>query len=86
MRPATYRRLCAYLKDCPELNQTQTGGKEPISIEKQILITLWYFGGQDTVRKIADRFGISESSVIICRERVIAAILNNLKQKNYCLS
>jgi hypothetical protein len=53
-----------------------------VPVEKQVLIALWYVGSLDTIRKIADRFGVSESTVIMCRERVTAAILNNLKEKN----
>ena len=53
-----------------------------VPVEKQVLITLWYVGSLDTIRKIEDRFGVSESTVRMCRERVTAAILNNLKEKN----
>lgn len=81
MSRATFDRICTYLRDCPELQPTQTGGSDVVTVEKQVLITLWYVGSLDTIRKIADRFGVSESTVIMCRERVTAAILNNLKQK-----
>ena len=82
MSRATFERICTYLRDCPELQPTQTGGSDVVPVEKQVLITLWYVGSLDTIRKIEDRFGVSESTVIMCRERVTAAILNNLKEKN----
>jgi hypothetical protein len=64
------------------LQPIQTGGSDVVPVEKQVLITLWYVGSLDTIRKIEDRFGVSESTVRMCRERVTAAILNNLKEKN----
>ncbi|CAC5422096.1 unnamed protein product [Mytilus coruscus] len=39
------------------------------------------FGTLDTTNRIGDRFGISDSSVVLCRDRVMSAILNHLKQK-----
>jgi transposase len=57
-----------------------------VPVEKQVLIALWYVGSLDTIGKIADRFGVSESTVIMCRERVTAAILNNLKETKYFLA
>lgn len=36
-------------------------------------------GCSDNIDKIADRFGVSESSVIRCRNRVVKAILKHLK-------
>ncbi|XP_033730552.1 putative nuclease HARBI1 [Pecten maximus] len=77
----TFQKMSSYLKDCPELVVGGTGGREPIAVEKQLYVTLWYLGGSDSIIKIADRFGISESSVVLCRRRIIDAILKNLKHK-----
>ena len=38
------------------------------------MITLWYLGGLDPIIRIADRFGVSESSIILCRNRVMIAL------------
>ncbi|KAL3863073.1 hypothetical protein ACJMK2_004853 [Sinanodonta woodiana] len=80
--PCTSFRLALvnYLQNCPELQFEGNGGKDPISIEKQLYITLWYLVGLDTINKIADGFGVSEYSVILCRSRLIKTILHHLKQ------
>ncbi|KAJ8300616.1 hypothetical protein KUTeg_022135, partial [Tegillarca granosa] len=65
----TFITLCEYLKQCQELSVNGTGGREPIVVEKQLYVLLWYLGGTDTIHRIADRFGISESSVILSRDR-----------------
>ena len=46
----------------------------------QILITLLYVGGTDTIQRIADLFGVSESTVISCRGKVLAALLKLLNK------
>ena len=38
-------------------------------------ITLWYVGGKDSISRIADRFGVSESTVVACRDKIMKAIL-----------
>lgn len=38
-------------------------------------------GGIDSIRKIADRFGVSESTVVMCRNKIIAAL--NGMRKNF---
>lgn len=77
MSRSTFNILCDYLKDCPEL-QTQGKGKEPVSVEKQLLFTLWYVGSLSTINKIADRFGVAESTALVCRDKIFVAIYNNL--------
>lgn len=73
--------LFNHLKDFDELTSKGFGGKPPISPRKQLLVTLWYLGSLDTINRIGDRFGISDSSVIMCRDRVMSAVLNHLKQR-----
>ena len=36
--------------------------KSPFALEKQLLITLWIMGSQETIQSVADRFGTSESA------------------------
>lgn len=76
MSKDTFEILCNYIKNVPELAVEGSGGKEPISVEKQLLLTLWYLGSLDSIERIADRFGISASSVIRCRSKVLTAIIN----------
>lgn len=81
MSVGTFILLCNLLRQCPELVTKGIGGREPLSVEKQLYITLWYLGGTDSINRVADRFGISESSVILSRRRVMNAVLNNLLSK-----
>ena len=72
-------RICwFYLKRCEELSTKSYGRRTPITVWKQLMITLWYLGGLDPVIRIADRFGVSESSIIICRNRVMIALPKNI--------
>ena len=80
----TVTLLSGYLKDCDEMKTEGSRGREPISTEKQLCVFLCYVGGLDSITKIADRFGISESSVISCRNRVLNAIVNNLLGRFIC--
>lgn len=77
----TFDTIKGFLQDCHELVVEGQGGREPISVEKQLYVTLWYLGGSDSIIRIADRFGIAESSVVVCRNRIIDTIFNNLKSK-----
>lgn len=72
----TFTVLSGYLDNCPELSVENNGGRKPISTAEQLYMTLWYLGGTDSIVKIANLFGVSESSVIVCRERIMGAILS----------
>lgn len=49
----TFEQLVVELGNCPELpTGKQHGGREPISVEKHLLITLWFLGNQDSIRSI----------------------------------
>ncbi|KAJ8299952.1 hypothetical protein KUTeg_021471, partial [Tegillarca granosa] len=74
IKPATFNSLVDIIKGFPELQQAGIGRRDPIKIKKQLLITFWYVGGNDNISRIADRFGVSESTVIACRDKVMAGI------------
>lgn len=76
-----FNTLYNYLKDLDELTNKGFGGKPPIPPKKLLLVTLWYLGSLDTINRIGDRFGISDSFVVLCRDRAMSAMLNHLKQK-----
>ncbi|XP_060069389.1 putative nuclease HARBI1 [Ylistrum balloti] len=76
MNLSTYKALINYLQDLPGLQPAGPGRRDAIPLNSQILLTLWYLGGVDTIAKIADRFGMSDSSVVLCRDRVLSAIVN----------
>lgn len=73
----TFNISVDYLQNCPELH-THGRVKEPVPLEKQVLMFLWYVGTLDTINMIADRFGVSESTVIVSRNKVKKAINENL--------
>ncbi|XP_060083120.1 putative nuclease HARBI1 [Ylistrum balloti] len=78
----TFDILCGYFTNSPHFPQKEGfGGREPVAIKTQLLVTLWYLGGQETIIKIADRFGMSESTVIMCRKKVVNFILEHLMSK-----
>ena len=66
-----------------ELAQTElprpTGsraGKSPLSLDKQLLITLWIMGSQETIWSVAARFGTSGSATYCTFRRVVEALCN----------
>ncbi|XP_052276022.1 putative nuclease HARBI1 [Dreissena polymorpha] len=75
MKPSTFQSLLDCIKDVPKLQPAGAGRRDPICIEKQLLITLWYVGGNDSIRRIADRFGVSQSTVIACRDKIMSVLL-----------
>ena len=80
MRPDTFQILADHIRLFPDLQPAGPGRREPVSVEKQLLMTLWYVGGNDVVRRIADRFGVSESTMVVCRDKIISVLLK-LKEK-----
>ena len=51
-----------------------SGGKLPIDLEKQLLVTLWYTSNQCCIRDVADRFNITRSSVKRTTSRIFMAL------------
>ena len=47
------------------------GGRPPIKLDKQLLVTLWYVANQCCMRDVADRFNITKSSI----KRTVARVL-----------
>lgn len=81
MTRATFEVICENLGQFQELLPSWTEGRDHVTIEKQLLITLWYIATQDTTHNIADRFNVTESSVVRCRDRVFSVFLTHLKQQ-----
>lgn len=77
----TFEELVCELANCPEIPLGHShGGRPPISIDKQLLIFLWFLGTQECVRSISDRFNVTKSSVYVSCRRVCDAIKNNLAE------
>ena len=58
----------------PDPNTQTHGGRPAVDVGKQVLVTLWYLSNTCSIRMIADRFGVAESSVILIVRRVCKAI------------
>lgn len=56
------------------------GGREQISLERQVLITIWYFANTECYRSIASRFGVCESTVMKSVDDVVFAFLQDEKR------
>lgn len=50
--------------------------RPPLCPEKQVFITLWYLGTQLTVLMTADRFGVTDFSVIRALINVVDALIS----------
>ncbi|XP_062583873.1 putative nuclease HARBI1, partial [Saccostrea cucullata] len=77
---ATIECLCRNIAHFQQLQPGWTGGREFISTDKHLLISLWYLATQDSIHSISDRFNVTESSVIRCRTRITDISVNHLKQ------
>ena len=51
------------------------GGRPPIKLDKQLLVTLWYVANQSCMCDVADRFNITKSSI----KRTVARVLEVVK-------
>ena len=56
-------------------------GRTAITPEKHLLISIWFIAHQDTIHRMADRFCVTDSSILRCRDRVFNIVLQYLKQK-----
>jgi hypothetical protein len=63
-----FTKLCNLLK--PFIERKVTNMRTPISVEKQLAITLYYLSDEGRYRKVANAFGISRSSVSLIIRRV----------------
>ena len=71
----TFEQLVVEQGNCPELpTGPQYGGREPILVEKHLLITLWLLRNQESIRSVSDRFNVPKSSVFTCVNRVCRAL------------
>lgn len=78
---STFEIIVTNISQYPDLRPSWTGGREAIPIEKQLLVVLWYISGQETLNRIGDRFGITQASIVRCRDRIFKIFLENLKNK-----
>lgn len=65
---------------CPEIPHQAHGhgGKAPVELRKQILITVWILANPECLRSVSDRFNISRSTCYEVYQRICTAIVDNL--------
>ena len=66
------------LAHCLEVSSQHLRGRPPVSVKKQLLITMWVLGNPETIRSVSDRFNVTKSSVFRIVRRICHAIVNNL--------
>ena len=76
--------LVGLLARCPEIPSEHLRGRPPVSVEKQLLITMWVLGNPETIRSVSDRFNVTKSSVFRIVRRICHAIVNNLAAQFIC--
>ncbi|XP_046862569.1 protein ALP1-like [Xenia sp. Carnegie-2017] len=72
MSKMAFTKLCNLLQ--PFLEKKVTNMRVPISVEKQLAITLYYLSDEGRYRKVANAFGVSRSSVSLIVRRCMGAI------------
>lgn len=65
----------------PALTPDVQRGRPYIKPEKKLLIAIWFISHQDTIHRIGDRFNVTDSSVIRCRDQIFEVVLRTLKRK-----
>ncbi|XP_021373738.1 protein ANTAGONIST OF LIKE HETEROCHROMATIN PROTEIN 1-like [Mizuhopecten yessoensis] len=79
---STFETIATNIAAYPELHPRQpNAGRPQISIEKDLLMGLWYLGSQETVRSIADRFDVSLSTFNDHNRRLLDVFTLHLKTK-----
>jgi hypothetical protein len=61
MSPGNFMELCNELR--PIIERETTRMKQPLSVETQVGITLYYFSDEGRYRKVANTFGVARSSM-----------------------
>jgi len=74
--------LCQSLAGSPELSaRIDPGDREPIPLQKKLLMTLRYLAPQETLLELSDRFGVTEYTLLRSKRHVTQAVINNLFSK-----
>ena len=76
MSRSSFFLLCQKLK--PLIQRRTTIMREPVSVETQVALTLYYLSDECRLRKTANSFGLARSTVSVTIRRVCAAISNHL--------
>lgn len=79
MRKENFLKLCSELR--PFIEKQVTNMCAPVEVERQVAAILYYLSDEGSVRKTANSFGLSRSSVSVIVHRVTHAIAVHLEPK-----
>ena len=82
LQDAQGKFLEAVCRDMTFIEKQVTNMREPAKVERQVAATLYYLSDEGRLRKTANAFGLSRSSVSIIIHRVTHAITVHL-EPNY---
>ena len=74
----SFEKLLSIVRDENLFVQKQSGGKQMVPVEKQLVLYLWFIATKENYIRIADRFGMAQSTAMKCVERVVSSILDHL--------
>ena len=63
---------------CPHVEGQVTVMREPVAVETQLAVTLYYLSDEGRLRKVANAFGLSRSCCSIIVRRVSSAVTTHL--------
>ena len=72
MSQQNFYKLCDELR--PHIQKQVTNMRSPVTVEKQVALTLYYLSDEGRLRKVANAFGLSRACVSIVIRRVSHAI------------
>ena len=78
MSRSSFFSLCNQLRQHIHVERKATVMREPVDVEKQVAVTLYYLSDEGCSRKTTNSFDLSRSSVSIMIRRVCCAICNHL--------
>ena len=76
--------LCDEIR--PYIQKQTTQMRQPLSVETQVGITLYYLSDEGRYRKVANAFGVSKPSISVTVRRVCVAITDFLGPRYICLT
>eukprot|EP00112_Aurelia_sp_Birch-Aquarium-sp1_P016418 Seg3721.2 transcript_id=Seg3721.2/GoldUCD/mRNA.D3Y31 product="Protein ALP1-like" protein_id=Seg3721.2/GoldUCD/D3Y31 len=79
MSKENFFKLCDEIR--PYLTKQRTAMREPLSVEKQVAVTLYYLADEGRYRKVGNAFGISRSTVSVVLRKVCNVITRILGPK-----
>ena len=76
MSRSSFFLLCQKLR--PLIERQTTIMRQPVSVETQVAVTLYYLSDEGCIRKTANAFGLARSTVSVVIRRVCRAISNHM--------